>query len=129
MTASLFPKSSPDFNAAAADGRAAYRETTAMPNISRKPAIRVYVDDFPLPMTFIGRDAWALDNLIRAGERGCTPISSPGPRWSHYVFKLRRAGVNVETVDEDHGGPFSGSHARYVLRSSIRIVKEYGVAS
>lgn len=129
MTASKSSRSSPDFNAAAAHERAAYRENTSMPNASRKPAICVYVDDFPLPMTFIGRDAWALDHLIRAGERGCTPITTPGPRWSHYVFKLRRAGVNVETVDEDHGGPFAGSHARYVLRSSVRIVQHYGAAA
>ena len=129
MTASRSPKSSPDFNAAAAHGRAAYRETTSMPNISKRPSIRVSIDCQPFPVTFIGRDAWALDNLIRAGERGCTPITTPGPRWSHYVFKLRRAGVNIETIDEDHGGPFAGSHARYVLRSHIRVVDEYGVAA
>ena len=98
-------------------------------SLHSKPWMRVYIDDQPLTTTFIGRDAWALDNLIRAGERGCTPITTPGPRWSHYVWKLRGAGVHVETIDEDHGGPFAGSHARYVLRSSIRIVKEYGVAS
>ena len=93
-----------------------------------KPWLRVYVDDQPLTTTFIGRDAWALDNPIRAGERRCTPITTPGPRWSHYVWKLRGAGVHVETIDEDHGGPFSGSHARYVLRSRIRIVRQYGSA-
>lgn len=70
----------------------------------------------------VGRDAWALQNLIGAGERGCTPIDHPGPRWSHYVFKLRRFGFVIETVDEKHAGPFSGTHARYVLRSQVEIL-------
>jgi hypothetical protein len=77
----------------------------------------------------IGRDAWALQNLLRAGERGCTPIDTPGPRWSHYVFKLRRAGFIIETVDENHGGPFAGTHARYVLRSRVTILREMGRAA
>jgi hypothetical protein len=77
----------------------------------------------------VGRDAWALLNLLRTGERGCTPIDTPGPRWSHYVFKLRRAGFTIETIDESHGGPFAGSHARYVLRSRVTILEERGVAA
>jgi len=77
----------------------------------------------------VGRDAWALRNLIRAGRRGCTPIETPGPRWSHYVFKLRRAGFVIETIDEPHGGPFAGNHARYVLHSEVSIVAEHGRAA
>jgi hypothetical protein len=77
----------------------------------------------------VGRDAWALQNLLRAGERGCTPIDTPGPRWSHYVFKLRRAGFIIETVNENHGGPFAGTHARYVLRSQVTILREMGRAA
>jgi hypothetical protein len=68
-----------------------------------------------------GRDAWALGNLIIAGAAGCTPIEHVGPRWSHYVWKLRTTyNVIIETIDEPHGGEFSGSHARYVLRSHVR---------
>lgn len=77
----------------------------------------------------VGRDAWALANLVRAGRRGCTPIDTPGPRWSHYVYKLRRAGFIIETIDEPHGGPFAGTHARYVLRSDVTIVDEKGQAA
>lgn len=69
----------------------------------------------------IGRDAWALRNLYRAGANGCTPIDTPGPRWSHYVWKLRQMGVDITTITEEHGGPFSGTHARYVLLSPILI--------
>lgn len=77
----------------------------------------------------VGRDAWALLNLLRAGECGCTPITTPGPRWSHYVYKLRKAGFIIETIDENHGGPFAGTHARYVLRSRVTILREMGRAA
>jgi hypothetical protein len=66
-----------------------------------------------------GRDRWALERLIAAGERGCTPIDEPAPRWSGYVFNLRQMGVAIETIHERHGGPFAGTHARYVLRSRV----------
>ncbi|PYE98933.1 hypothetical protein C8J35_103534 [Rhizobium sp. PP-F2F-G38] len=76
------------------------------------------------PLTVIGRDAWALRNLVNAGTAGCTPIDHPGPRWSHYVFKLRGFGFIIETVHEEHGGQFAGTHARYVLRSAVEIVND-----
>jgi hypothetical protein len=72
--------------------------------------------------SFKGRFAWALARLVGAGETGCTPIDHPGPRWSAYVHKLRRAGLCIETHDEKHAGPYAGRHARYVLRSEIEVV-------
>ena len=76
-------------------------------------------DNEPFCIAVKGRIRWALVALIAAGEKGCTPIDTPGPRWSDYVFKLRGEGVEIETVHEAHGGPFSGRHARYVLRSRV----------
>lgn len=73
-------------------------------------------------LTIRGRQAWALDQLLSAGDSGCTPLTHPGPRWSDYVFKLRRDGFTVETIDERHGGPYRGSHARYVLRSPVEVI-------
>jgi hypothetical protein len=72
--------------------------------------------------SFKGRFAWALVRLVGAGEIGCTPVDDPGPRWSHYVHKLRRAGLEIETVEERHAGPYPGRHARYVLRSAVEVV-------
>lgn len=69
----------------------------------------------------LGREAWALLQLIEAGARGCTPIDNPAPRWSHYVWLLRGDGFKVETVDESHAGPFAGSHARYVLHDVVTL--------
>lgn len=70
-----------------------------------------------------GRDAWALSELVKAGKRGCTPIDNPGPRWSGYIHNLRRKhGLIIETINEAHGGAYSGTHARYILRSKVRVV-------
>jgi len=73
----------------------------------------------PFSIRVKGRDRWALENLINARDVGCTPYDNPAPRWSAYVFKLRSFGVNIETVHEEHRSPFSGTHARYVLRSEV----------
>lgn len=73
--------------------------------------------------TVTGRNAWALMELLRAGPSGCTPIDNPGPRWSAYVFNLKREhGLAIETAHESHRGQFPGSHARYILRSNVEIV-------
>ena len=66
-----------------------------------------------------GRELWALRALIAAGPRGVTPFDTPGPRWSAYVHDLRSMGLEIETITEPHGGPFRGTHARYVLRSQV----------
>ena len=76
-----------------------------------------------LPFTVIGRGAWALLELVKAGPKGCTPIDNPGPRWSAYVHTLRHVyGLAIETRHEPHKGPFPGTHARYLLMSAVEIV-------
>lgn len=87
------------------------------------PVINMKVRHGERLLAVTGRAAWALNELIEAGERGCTPIENPGPRWSDYIFKLKRHGLVIETVDERHGGAFAGSHARYVLRSAVTVVE------
>lgn len=67
-----------------------------------------------------GRNRWALEELRKAGARGCTPIDNPAPRWAAYVHNLRDLGVEIETITEKHGGEFAGTHARYVLRSDVQ---------
>jgi hypothetical protein len=78
-----------------------------------------------------GRDAWALTEFVRAGDLGCTPIDTPGPRWSGYVHKLRhRYGLDIVTVTEPHGGPYKGNHARYILRSVVHpLSADFGPAN
>jgi hypothetical protein len=86
---------------------------------------RIGGDDGPVVIVR-GREAWALLALMAAGERGCTPIDHPGPRWSAYVHDLRKLGLEIETVRERHGEPFAGEHARYVLRSPVTILDRDG---
>lgn len=70
-----------------------------------------------------GRDAWAFRELYNAGATGCTPITRPAPRWSHYVHQMRHVhGIQVSTEHESHGGLYSGTHARYRLETRCRIV-------
>jgi hypothetical protein len=88
--------------------------------------VKARIGDTGPVVTVRGRDAWALLELKGANENGCTPIDHPGPRWSGYVHKLRNAGILIETIRENHGGPFAGQHARYVLRSAIAILETEG---
>lgn len=79
-------------------------------------------EDVPRHVTITEpRAQWALRELMEAGPHGVTPIDNPAPRWSHYIFLLRRYGIDIETIHEAHGGPFAGTHARYVLRSHVTI--------
>ena len=97
--------------------------------MSKKFCIHAKIEPDGGVYQIIGRDAWALKKLVEAGKRGCTPIDQPGPRWSHYVWKLRGLGFVIETIHEDHGGPFAGTHARYVLHSDVTILSEMGRAA
>jgi len=90
--------------------------------------VRIGDDVGPL-VTVQGREAWALSMLHAAGERGCTPIDTPGPRWSGYVHDLRKLGFAIETIHEPHSGWFPGTHARYVLRSAVTILEETDTAA
>jgi hypothetical protein len=75
------------------------------------------------PFTVTGRNAWTLGELVKAGQKGCTPIDNPALRWSAYVFNLRRnQRLVIETRHEAHRGPFAGWHGRYVLVSAVEII-------
>jgi hypothetical protein len=87
----------------------------------KRIAFNVYEGENVRTITPAGRDAWALGELIVSGADGCTPLDNPGPRWSGYVFKLKRVyGLDIETITEGHAGEFAGHHARYVLRSRVQ---------
>ena len=111
----------PAFTVSAAVSATVTRRT-ASGKRGRRIAFNVYEGEDLRTITPAGRDAWALGELIAAGAAGCTPIDNPGPRWSGYVHKLKRIyRLNVETISEMHGGDYAGKHARYVLRSKVRL--------
>ncbi len=87
--------------------------------------IAVQLAPFNSPsLVFRGRCAWALNELILAGDKGCTPIQRPAPRWSQYILMLRRAGLAIDTLHEPHSGAYSGTHGIYVLRTDLRVIEE-----
>lgn len=96
--------------------------------MSKRLAVTFTLDDSPDDLTAIGRDGWMLLKLVKAGDAGVTSIENIGPRASHYVLKLRRMGVQIETKSESHGGVFAGSHGRYILRSKVKVVDLAGGA-
>lgn len=85
-------------------------------------SITVRISDNPAPRTFVGRFAWTLNELIEAGDRGVTSFERPAPRWSHYIYRLRRDGVGIVTTDEKHTGPYRGTHGRYRLNVPVTVV-------
>jgi len=91
-----------------------------------RDSITVRILDAPIPVVAFpqGRDAWALRELLKAGPAGITPLERPAPRWSAYVHNLRRMGFEIATLHERHGGAYSGTHGRYVLRSSVAVLAD-----
>ena len=75
--------------------------------------------------TFAGREAWALRHLVNAGRAGVTTLSQPAPRWSHYIYKLRGAGLTISTDYETHAGDFPG-HGRYRLETAVTVIEGGG---
>jgi hypothetical protein len=73
--------------------------------------------------SFAGRNAWALRHLVNAGRSGVTTLSQPAPRWSHYVYKLRKAGLVITTDYEQHEGDFPGNHGRYRLETPVTVIE------
>ena len=74
------------------------------------------------PIVLVGREAWALAELAKAGSRGVTPLDNPAPRWSAYIHTLRHEhGFPIHTEYEQHFGPYAGNHARYRILCSVEI--------
>jgi hypothetical protein len=73
--------------------------------------------------SFVGREAWTLRHLLSAGSTGVTTVDHPAPRWSHYVYKLRKAGLVISTDYEGHKGDFPGTHGRYRLETPVTVVE------
>ena len=71
--------------------------------------------DCPRTLELNGRLGWAMYQLVSAGARGVTPLEHPALRWSGYIHALRNMDIPIETEMEEHGGHYSGRHARYRL--------------
>jgi len=87
--------------------------------MTERLSLTFIIDDVDCSFVVHGHDVWALRQLLEAGDKGCTPTDNPAPRWSVYIHKLRKLGLDIETIHEAHRGPFPGTHAGYVLRSKV----------
>ena len=79
------------------------------------------------PKEVIGRDAWALLNP-RAGEPGCTPIDTSGPRVEPLCLETPTHRLRHRDRRGISGGTFAGLHARDILRSEVELVERRGLA-
>jgi predicted methyltransferase len=87
-------------------------------------------DDPEAPVkTFLGREAWALAELVAAGTEGLTTLQRPAPRWSDYIAKLRKRGVGIITEHEPHGGAYSGHHGRYRLTVPVAVIESFSAGA
>lgn len=94
-----------------------------------KFSIHVRIEPDGRQLRLDGREGWAALELIDAGERGITAFDYPGVRVADSVFKLRRRGILIETVQESHGGQFRGQHARYIARTKLTVLTEQRAAA
>lgn len=81
--------------------------------------VELMASDRVTPLFLTRRAEFFLEELLAAGPEGITTIDYPGVRAGDAFFKLRKAGVVIDTVYEQHGGKFAGHHGRYFLRSKI----------
>lgn len=93
-------------------------------NIERIRRLEVRRLDTGETLATVGREAWCLAQLIANGPQGVTPLERPAPRWSDYVFRLRKRGLPVQTIEEPHGGPYRGHHARYRLDVPVVVLDQ-----
>jgi hypothetical protein len=70
-----------------------------------------------------GQEARALVALVSAGRRGVTAaeVSSWAYRFAAYCYELRRKGLNIVTIREEHPG---GWHGRHVLLDRVRLLDD-----
>lgn len=72
------------------------------------------------PLTGLTKRATQYLEAMMAKPAGISAIEFPGQRLADGIFKLRRAGLTIETLHEAHEGDAPGHHARYVLRSTVK---------
>ncbi len=100
-----------------------FNTTAHSGRLTNSPVVKITVHDGERELRFVGREAHTLSQLLERGPQGLSSVEQIGPRISHYVMKLRQAGLVVETVKENHAGAFRGWHARYVLHTPLRVIE------
>jgi hypothetical protein len=77
---------------------------------------------------FIGRDAQTLALLLHYGAAGFTSGQASSLGWarrtSGYIFKLRKAGLDIHTAPQTL--PCGTSVGRYTLRTAVTVIARHG---
>lgn len=109
-----------------ATGSCNERDHTTPPRPRGKPSLTVSWGDgdAAATMTFEGREAQTLKLLLAVGPHGFTSGDASPLGWarrtSHYVFKLRAAGLDIATTRETVA---DGTRVgRYTLATPVRII-------
>ena len=78
-----------------------------------------------------GQEARTLTAVYDAGNVGITAleVSTWALRLAHYVMKLKKLGLSIDTVREKLAGAVPGWHDRYILRSGVQILEQDGEAA
>lgn len=77
--------------------------------------------DGPVTLAIGGGLLRTLRALVVQRARGATFGGEPAPHLSAHLFTLRALGLVIDAIPEPRGGPFPGSHGRYVLRTVVAI--------
>jgi hypothetical protein len=86
--------------------------------------LRVILDDGSPSFIASGQTAKAIRALVLAGKQGVTAleVATWAYRFAAYCHCLRKHGLDIETLREDHDG---GWHGRHVLHSLVRLEPVY----
>ena len=114
--------------ASGAQGSCNGRDHTTAARRSAKPFLRVsWGERDANSARFEGREAQTLALLIDRGLRGFTSGDASALGWarrtSHYIFRLRAAGLDIETMREKVGDAVIG---RYTLRTAVTVIARHG---
>jgi adenine deaminase len=82
--------------------------------------LRIVRDDGGLSFIASGQTAKAIRALVSAGAQGVTAleVATWAYRFAAYCHCLRKQGLDIETLREDHDG---GWHGRHVLHTAVRL--------
>lgn len=75
------------------------------------------------PRTFEleGHIGWTMAQLANAGAQGVATIENPAPRWSAYVYSLRKLEIQIETEMEPNYSHYPGQYTRYRLVCGVNV--------
>lgn len=83
----------------------------------------------PFSIRVKGRDRWALENLINAGDAGCTPIDNPALCWSAMCSSCAvSASISKQFMRSMNALSAGHMRGKLLIPASCRIMVKEGCA-